>query len=47
MHMDKDFIEDNLYQLIDQFIEKEINHVEFYFALLGKIHIRFMMEKIK
>ena len=35
MYMDKDLIEDKLYQLIDQI---KINHIDFYFKLLGKIY---------
>ena len=38
MYMDKDLIEDKLYQLIDQFSERKINHSDFYFVLLDDIH---------
>ena len=34
----KDLIEDNLYQLLDQFNERKINHIHFYFTLLNNIH---------
>ena len=30
MYIDKDLIEDKLYQLIDQFNERKINHRDFY-----------------
>ena len=36
--MDKDLKEDKLYQLIDQFNEKKINHRDFYFVLLDNTH---------
>ena len=36
--MDKDLIEDKLYQVIDQFNERKINHGDFYFALLCSIY---------
>ena len=38
MYMDKDLMEDNLYELIDQFNERRINHRDFYFAFLSNIH---------
>ena len=38
MYMDKDPIEDMLYQIIDQFNERRIMHVKFYLILLNKIH---------
>ena len=38
MYMDKDLIEDKLYQLIDQFNERKINHRDSYFVLLDNIH---------
>ena len=38
MYMDKDLIENKLYQLIDQFIERKINHKDLYFPLLENIH---------
>ena len=38
MYMDKDLIEDELYQLIDQFNERKTNHRDFYFVLLDVIH---------
>ena len=34
MHMDKDLIKDKLYELIDQFNEREINGRDFYSVLL-------------
>ena len=37
MYMDKDLVEDKLYQLIDQFNERKINHRDFYFVLLCNI----------
>ena len=33
--MDKDLIEDKLYELKDQFNERKINHKAYYFALLN------------
>ena len=39
MYMDKDLIEDKLYELIDQFNERKINHRNFYFALHDNIHV--------
>ena len=36
MYMDKELIEDKLYQLIDQFNERSITSVEFYSILLHK-----------
>ena len=41
MYMDKDLIEDKLYELIDQFNERKINHKDFYFALHANIHVYF------
>ena len=38
MYMDKDLIEDKLYELIDQFNERKINHRNFYFAFLSNIY---------
>ena len=38
MYMGKYLIEDNYYQLIDQFNEKKISSVKFYSILLKKIH---------
>ena len=38
MYMDKDLIEDKLYQLIDQFNGRKINHINFYFEFLNNIH---------
>ena len=38
MYMDRDLIEDKLYQLIDQFNEKNIIHEDFSFALLHNMH---------
>ena len=35
--MDKDLLQDKLYQLIDQFNETKIKHTDFYFPLLGSI----------
>ena len=32
MHIDKDYIEHKLYQLIDQFHGRKINHNDFYFG---------------
>ena len=37
MHMNQDLIEEKLYQLIDQFDGRKINHKKFYFALLYNI----------
>ena len=36
--MDKDFIEDKLYQLVDQFNERKINHRDFYSEFLNNIY---------
>ena len=36
--MDKNLIEDKLYQIIDQFNERKINHRDFYFAFLDNIN---------
>ena len=38
IYMDKDLIEDNLYQLIYQFSERKITPVKFYSILLKKIY---------
>ena len=38
MYIDKDLIEDKLYQLIDQFNERKINRRDFYWELLDSIH---------
>ena len=38
MFIDKDLIEDKLYQLIDPFNERKINHRDFHFVLLDNIH---------
>ena len=38
MCMDKDLIEDKLYQIIDQFSEREITPVKFYLMFLNHIH---------
>ena len=38
MYIDKDLIENNLYELIDQFYERKISHRNFYFTLLDNIH---------
>ena len=38
MCMGKDFIDDKLYQLVDQFNERKINHRDFYSALLDNIN---------
>ena len=37
MYMDKDLIEDKLYQFIDQFNERKINYRNFYFEFLNNI----------
>ena len=36
--MDKDLIEDKLYELIDPLIERKINYRDFYFAILNNLH---------
>ena len=36
MHMNKDLIEDKLYQIIDQFNERKTTPVKFYSILLNK-----------
>ena len=38
LYMDKDLIEGKLYQLIDQFNERKINHKDFYSELLDNVH---------
>ena len=38
MYMDKELIEDKLYQIIDQFNERKITSTRFYSILLNKIH---------
>ena len=38
MYMDKELIEDKLYQIIDQFSERKITSRKFYSILLNKIH---------
>ena len=38
MYMDKELIEDKLYQIIDQFNERKITSTEFHSILLNKIH---------
>ena len=38
VYMDKNLIEHKLYQPIDQFSERKINHRDFYFVLLDNIH---------
>ena len=38
MLMDKELIEDKLYQIIDQFNERKITSTKFYAILLNKIH---------
>ena len=37
-YMDKNLMEDKLYELIDQFHERKTNCRDFYFAFLGNIH---------
>lgn len=37
--MDKDFMEDKLFQLINQFNERKINYRDFYFILHNNIHL--------
>ena len=38
MYMDKEFIEDTFYQIIDQFNERKITSTKFYSILLNKMH---------
>ena len=38
MHMDRELIEDNLDQIIDQSNARKITHTKFYSILLNKIH---------
>ena len=38
MCIDKDLIDDNLYQLIDKFSERKVNHRDFYFVLPESVH---------
>ena len=37
IYIDKNLIEDELYQLVDQLNERKINHRNFYFALLNSL----------
>ena len=39
MYMDKELIENNLYQIIYQFNERKITSTNFYSILLNKIHL--------
>ena len=39
MYMDKELIEDKIYQIIDQFIKRKITSTKFYSILLNKIHV--------
>ena len=39
MYMDKNLMEDKLYQLTDQFNERKINQRDFYFALLNNTYL--------
>ena len=43
--MDKELIEDKLYQIIDQFNERKITSTKSYSILLNKMH--FMMEMVE
>ena len=45
MYMDKELIEDKLYQIIDQFNERKITSTKSYSILLNKMH--FMMEMVE
>ena len=38
MYMNKELIDDKLYQIIDQFNERKITSTKFYLILLNKIH---------
>ena len=38
MYIDKDLIEDKLYQLIDKFIERKIDYKDFYSILINNTH---------
>ena len=38
MYLDKDLIEDKLYRIMDQFIEREITPVKFYSKIFSEIH---------
>ena len=38
MSMDKDLIEDKLYEWIDPLNERKINYRDFYFAILNNLH---------
>ena len=44
--MDKEIIEDKLYQIIDQSIERKITSIKFYSILLNKTR-HFMMEMVQ
>ena len=39
VYMDKELIQDKLYQIIDQFNERKITSTKFYSILLNKIHL--------
>ena len=45
MYMDKELIEDKLYQIIDQFNERKITSTKSYSILLNKMY--FMMEMVE
>ena len=45
MYMDKELIEDKLYQIIDQFNERKITSTKSYSILFNKMH--FMMEMVE
>ena len=38
MYMDTDLMEDELYEVIDQFSERKINHRDLYFVLLDNVY---------
>ena len=38
IYMDKELIEDKMYQIIDQFIKRKITSTKFYSILLNKTH---------
>ena len=42
-YMEKDLIKNNLYQLIDQFNKREINHRDFYLELVNNRHSFYYM----
>ena len=47
MYMDKELLEDKLYQITDQFNERKITYKKFYSILLNTKYIHFMLEMVE